>query len=160
MALGALEPKFWQNFCTGVGREDLIASQFEHPGSDAHAAVKEIFSGRTRAEWTAFASEHDCCLEPVLGLDEALGSELARAREMVVRIEQPGAARQVEQLGIAVKLGRTPGEHGRLPGPVLGEHTEAVLLAGGYSEAEVAELLRSGAVAGPSEASSGASFRA
>jgi crotonobetainyl-CoA:carnitine CoA-transferase CaiB-like acyl-CoA transferase len=160
MTLGALEPKFWQNFCRGVGREDLIASQFEHPGSDAHAEVKEIFMGRTRAEWTAFAGEHDCCLEPVLGLDEALGSELTRAREMVVRIEQPGAERQVEQLGIPVKLGRTPGEHARLPGPVLGEHTEAVLLAGGYSEAEVAELLRTGAVAGPSEASAGASFRA
>jgi crotonobetainyl-CoA:carnitine CoA-transferase CaiB-like acyl-CoA transferase len=160
MTLGALEPKFWQNFCRGVGREELIASQFEHPGSDAHAAVKEIFMSRSRAEWTAFAAEHDCCLEPVLGLDEALRSELAHARQMVVRMEQPGAERQVEQLGIPVKLGRTPGEHGRLPGPVLGEHTEAVLLEGGYSEAEVAELLRTGAVAGPSEARSGASPRA
>jgi crotonobetainyl-CoA:carnitine CoA-transferase CaiB-like acyl-CoA transferase len=160
VTLGALEPKFWQNFCRGVGREELIASQFERPGSDAHAAVKEIFRGRSRGEWTAFAAEHDCCLEPVLGLDEALRSELARAREMVVRIEQPGAERQVEQLGIPVKLGRTPGEHGRLPGPVLGEHTEAVLLEGGYSEAEVADMLRAGAVAGPSEARSGASFRA
>jgi crotonobetainyl-CoA:carnitine CoA-transferase CaiB-like acyl-CoA transferase len=160
MTLGALEPKFWQNFCRGVDREDLIGSQFERPGSDAHAAVREIFRGRSRGEWTAFAAEHDCCLEPVLGLDEALRSELARAREMVVRIEQPGAERQVEQLGIPVKLGRTPGEHGRLPGPVLGEHTEEVLLEGGYSETEVAELLQSGAVAGPSEAQPGASFRA
>jgi alpha-methylacyl-CoA racemase len=160
MTLGALEPKFWQNFCRGVGREDLIASQFEHPGSDAHAAVKEIFISRSRAEWTAFAQEHDCCLEPVLGLDEALRSELVRAREMVVGMEQPGADGEVEQLGIAVKLGRTPGEHGRLPGPILGEHTESVLLEGGYSEAEVAELLRNGAVAGPSEARPGASFRA
>jgi crotonobetainyl-CoA:carnitine CoA-transferase CaiB-like acyl-CoA transferase len=160
MTLGALEPKFWQNFCRGVGREDLIGSQFERPGSDAHAAVREIFRGRSRGEWTAFAAEHDCCLEPVLGLDEALRSELARAREMVVGIEQPGAERQVEQLGIPVKLGRTPGEHGRLPGPVLGEHTEEVLLEGGYSEREVAELLQSGAVAGRSEAQPGASFRA
>jgi crotonobetainyl-CoA:carnitine CoA-transferase CaiB-like acyl-CoA transferase len=160
ITLGALEPKFWQNFCRGVGREDLIASQFEHPGSDAHAAVEEIFIGRSRAEWTAFAQQHDCCLEPVLALDEALDSELARAREMVVQIEQPGAERQVEQLGIPVKLGRTPGEHGRLPGPTLGEHTEEVLVAAGYNEAEVAELLRTGAVAGPSKARSGASFRA
>jgi crotonobetainyl-CoA:carnitine CoA-transferase CaiB-like acyl-CoA transferase len=160
MTLGALEPKFWQNFCRGVGREDLIASQFARADSDAHAVVKEIFVSRSRAEWTAFAQEHDCCLEPVLGLDEALRSELARAREMVVGIEQPGADREVEQLGIPVKLGRTPGEHARLPGPALGEHTEPVLLEGGYSETEVAELLRSGAVAGPGEARPGASFRA
>ena len=54
----------------------------------------------------------------------------------------------MRQLGIPVKLGRTPGEHARLPGPALGEHTEEVLRAAGYSEAEVAELLRAGAVAG------------
>jgi alpha-methylacyl-CoA racemase len=149
VTLGALEPKFWQAWCRGVGREDLIAKQFEHPGSETHAQVKEIFKGRSRADWEAFASEHDCCLEPVLELDEALSSELVREREMVVEIDQPGAERPVRQLGIPVKLTRTPGEHGRLPGPALGEHTEAVLLAAGYSEAEVAELLSDGAAAGP-----------
>ena len=74
---------------------------------------------------------------------------------MVVEIEQPGAERPVRQLGIPVKLGRTPGEHARLPGPALGEHTEEVLLAAGYSEAEVAELLRAGAAAGPAAGADG-----
>ncbi|HEX7610511.1 MAG TPA: CaiB/BaiF CoA-transferase family protein [Solirubrobacteraceae bacterium] len=160
VSLGALEPKFWQAWCRGVGREDLIATQFERPGSDAHAQVQEIFKQRTREQWEAFAGEHDCCLEPVLELDEALGSELVRAREMVVEIEQPGAERPVRQLGIPVKLGRTPGDHARLPGPALGEHTEEVLLAAGYTSAEVAELLRSGAVAGPAESAQSAMLRA
>jgi crotonobetainyl-CoA:carnitine CoA-transferase CaiB-like acyl-CoA transferase len=159
MTLGALEPKFWQEFCRGVGREELIAKQFERPGSDAHTEVKEIFIARTRAQWEAFAREHDCCLEPVLELDEALSSELVGARGMVVDIEQSGSERAVRQLGIPVKLARTPGEHGRLPGPALGEHTEMVLRETGYSEAEVAELLEAGAVAGPSEAQPGASVR-
>ena len=96
----------------------------------------------------------------MLELDEALASELVREREMVVEIDQPGAERPVRQLGIPVKLGRTPGEPRRLPGPALGEHTEEVLRAAGYSEAEVAELLRTGAAAGPAEAPSGATFRA
>jgi alpha-methylacyl-CoA racemase len=148
VSLGALEPKFWQAWCRGVGREELVAMQFERPGSDAHAQVQEIFKGRTRAEWEAFARAHDCCLEPVLELDEALSSELVREREMVVELEQPGAARPVRQLGLPVKLTRTPGEHARLPGPALGEHTEEVLLAAGYSQAQVAELLASGAAAG------------
>ncbi|HZL48958.1 MAG TPA: CaiB/BaiF CoA-transferase family protein [Solirubrobacteraceae bacterium] len=149
VTLGALEPKFWQAWCRGVGREDLIAKQFERPGSEAHVEVQEIFKARSRAEWEAFARKHDCCLEPVLELDEALASELVREREMVVEIEQPGAERPVRQLGIPIKLGRTPGEHARLPGPALGEHTEEVLLAAGYTAAEVAELLQAGAVAGP-----------
>jgi alpha-methylacyl-CoA racemase len=160
VTLGALEPKFWQAWCQGVGRADLVAKQFERPGSATHAEVQEIFKARTRAEWEAFAREHDCCLEPVLELDEALDSELVRARAMVVEIEQPGVERPVRQLGIPVKLDRTPGDHARLPGPALGEHTEEVLLAAGCSEAEIAELLRAGAAAGPAEAQQGATFRA
>jgi crotonobetainyl-CoA:carnitine CoA-transferase CaiB-like acyl-CoA transferase len=160
VTLGALEPKFWQAWCRGVGREELIAKQFEPPGSDTHAQVQAIFKARSRAEWEAFASAHDCCLEPVLELDEALSSELVREREMVVELDQPGAERPVRQLGIPIKLERTPGEHDRLPGPALGEHTEAALLAAGYSEAEVAELLASGAAAGPAGAEQGVAFRA
>jgi alpha-methylacyl-CoA racemase len=159
VTLGALEPKFWQAWCRGVDREELIAKQFERPGSEAHAQVQEIFKTRSRAEWEAFARKHDCCLEPVLELDEALSSELVRERGMVVEIEQPGAERPIRQLGVPVKLGRTPGEHARLPGPALGEHTEAVLLGAGYSEEEVAELLQAGAAAGPAEAPQGATFR-
>jgi alpha-methylacyl-CoA racemase len=159
VTLGALEPKFWQGFCRGVQREDLIAAQFERPGSDAHRQVQEIFKGRTREQWESFARENDCCLEPVLELDEALSSELVAAREMVVEIEQPGAERMVHQLGVPIKLDRTPGDHARLPGPALGEHTEQVLLAAGYSDSEVAELLREGAAAGLAGAPQDMSFR-
>jgi alpha-methylacyl-CoA racemase len=159
VTLGALEPKFWQGFCRGVGREDLIAAQFERPGSDAHAQVQEIFKQRSREQWEAFAGEHDCCLEPVLELDEALSSELVSARGMVVEIDQPGAEQPVRQLGVPVKLTRTPGDHARLAGPSLGEHTEEVLLAAGYSEAEVAELLADGAAAGPADTTQGIAFK-
>jgi alpha-methylacyl-CoA racemase len=147
VTLGALEPKFWQAWCRGVRREDLIERQFERPGSDAHAEVERIFLERTRAEWREFASRHDCCLEPVLDLEEALDSELVRAREMVVELDQPGA-RGVRLLGVPVKLSRTPGAPAG-PGPALGEHTREVLAALGYSEAEIASLEEGGAVAGP-----------
>ena len=160
VTLGALEPKFWQAWCRGVDREDLIDKQFEKPGSDAHAQVVEIFKGRTQAEWERFATEHDCCLEPVLELDEALASELVSEREMVVALDQPGVEGGVRQLGIPVKLGRTPGEHNRLPGPALGEHTEQVLRAAGYDEERIAELLAQGAVGGQSEAAKQDSFLA
>jgi len=160
VSLGALEPKFWQAWCRGVGREDLIAKQFERPGSEAHAQVAEIFRARTRAEWESFSREHDCCLEPVLDLDEALTTELVREREMVVELEQPGAERPVRQLGLPVKLTRTPGWHARLPGPALGEHTENVLLEAGYSPEEVGQLLASGAAAGPAPSAQETTLRA
>jgi alpha-methylacyl-CoA racemase len=157
VTLGALEPKFWQAWCRGVGREDLIEHQFDRPGTDAHAEVERIFLERTRDEWQAFASEHDCCLEPVLDLDEALDSELVRAREMVVELEQPGSERPVRQLGVPVKLSRTPGGV-QGPGPALGEHTDEVLSSLGYSAGEVETLKESGAVAGPAPSGARGSF--
>jgi alpha-methylacyl-CoA racemase len=159
VTLGALEPKFWSAFCHGVGREDLVEHAFDPPGSDSHRAVTEIFAQRTREQWRAFASEHDCCLEPVLDLDEALDSELVAAREMVVELDQPGAERPVRLLGLPVKLSRTPGDPARAPGPALGEHTDDLLAAAGFTSEQIAELHESGAVAGPAGAAQGSFLR-
>jgi alpha-methylacyl-CoA racemase len=154
---GALEPKFWAAFCHGVERDDLVDKQFERPGSDAHEEIAEIFRSRTRDEWRAFNDEHDAMIEPVLELDEALDSELVREREMVVELEQPGLG-TVRQLGVPVKLGRTPGRV-EAPAPALGEHTHEVLADAGYSDHEIDALVEQGAVAGPT-AGSEASFLA
>jgi crotonobetainyl-CoA:carnitine CoA-transferase CaiB-like acyl-CoA transferase len=149
VTLGALEPKFWRAWCEGVSREDLLEHAFDPPGSDAHRAVSEIFESRTREQWRAFASEHDCCLEPVMDLDEALDSELVAAREMVVELDQPGVSEPVKLLGVPIKLSRTPGDPVRAPGPGLGDHTDELLGSAGYTAEEVAALHESGAVAGP-----------
>jgi crotonobetainyl-CoA:carnitine CoA-transferase CaiB-like acyl-CoA transferase len=156
VTLGALEPKFWRAWCRGVEREDLIERQFERPGSDAHREVEAIFAARTRAEWEAFAAEHDCCMEPLLELEEALDSELVAAREMVVSLDQPGAAEPVRLLGLPIKLSRTPGDPTRAPGPALGGDTDAVLAEAGYGEQEVAALKEAGVVAGPPVGAQGA----
>ncbi len=160
VTLGALEPKFWAAFCQGVGREDLAGRAFDPPGSETHRALEAIFADRTREQWSAFAAEHDCCLEPVLGLDEALDGELVAAREMVVSLDQPGAEEPVRLLGLPFKLSRTPGDPTRAPGPGLGQHTREVLTAAGYSDAEVDALLGSGAVAGPAQAVQSGRFMA
>jgi crotonobetainyl-CoA:carnitine CoA-transferase CaiB-like acyl-CoA transferase len=160
VALGALEPKFWAAFCRGVGREDLISGAFDPPGSDTHRAVEKIFASRTREEWRAFASEHDCCLEPVLDVDESLRSELVRAREMVTSLTQPGVQEPVKLLGVPIKLSRTPADASRAPAPGLGDHTDAVLREAGFSADEIAALRESGAVAGPAGAVQGSFLEA
>jgi crotonobetainyl-CoA:carnitine CoA-transferase CaiB-like acyl-CoA transferase len=151
ISCGALEPKFWAAFCNGVERPDLIGKQFERPGSEAWREVAEIFRSRSRDEWRSFNDEHDAMIEPILDLDEVLGSALVRDREMVVELDQPpfGAIRQ---LGVPVKLSRTPGRVDS-PAPALGEHTAEVLREAGYAEDEVRELLDAGAVAGPTAGS-------
>src|SRR5205085_11039118 len=53
MTLGALEPKFWANFCKRVGREEWIARQFDdgERRENLFAEVRAIFKARTRSEW-------------------------------------------------------------------------------------------------------------
>jgi crotonobetainyl-CoA:carnitine CoA-transferase CaiB-like acyl-CoA transferase len=144
---GALEPKFWQAFCRGVGREELIEKQFEKPGSDAHREVAEIFRTRTRDGWKTFNDEHDAMIEPILDLDEALESELVREREMTVSYEQPELG-EIRQLGFPIKLSRTPAGIDR-PAPALGEHTAEVLTGAGYSAEDIQDLEETGAAKGP-----------
>jgi alpha-methylacyl-CoA racemase len=160
VTLGALEPKFWSAFCRGVGREDLLSHAFDPPGSDAHVAVSEIFASRTREQWRDFASRHDCCLEPVLELDEVLESQLVAARQMVVELAQPGVERPIKLLGAPIKLSRTPADPTRAPGPGLGEHTDEVLAAAGFTAEEIAALHEAGAVAGPAGTIQGSFMRA
>ena len=154
VTLGALEPKFWQAWCRGIDREDLVPKQFERPGTETHAEVERIFLEKTRAQWQEFASDHDCCLEPVLELDEALDSDLVRERGMVAELDQPGVAEPVKLLGSPVKMSRTPAATD-VPGPALGEHTREVLGGLGYSDDEIAALTDAGAVAGPPAAAEG-----
>lgn len=146
VSCGALEPKFWRAFCEGAGRPDLIEKQFESPGGEAWDAVAEVFKGRTRDQWAAFNAEHDCCIEPVLEIEEALDSDLANGRGMVIEIDQPGVG-AVRQLAAPFKFdGERPGR--AEPAPAFGEHTSEVLSGLGYDDAEIAGLRESGAVAG------------
>jgi alpha-methylacyl-CoA racemase len=141
VTLGALEPKFWRAWCAGVGRPDLAEQQFAPVGSDTHGEVEAVFAQRTRAEWDAFNDEHDCCVEPVLDVGEALASELVRARDMVVEVD--GA----QVLGTPVKLSRTPADPARAGGPEIGGDTDPVLADAGYGPEEIGALRAAGAVA-------------
>jgi crotonobetainyl-CoA:carnitine CoA-transferase CaiB-like acyl-CoA transferase len=77
---------------------------------------------------------------------------------MVVELEQPELG-TVRQLGVPVKMSRTPGDPSR-PAPAFGEHTEEVLREAGYSAEEIAAMLESGAAAGSNAAAEPTEFRA
>lgn len=77
VALGALELKFWNNFCTLVDRPDW---QRNNPMElSVHlfpkAELEALFRSKTQAEWVALAAGHDVCLSPVLTLEEAAANK-------------------------------------------------------------------------------------
>jgi alpha-methylacyl-CoA racemase len=121
VALGALEPKFWQAFCRATGRADLSTRQLTDP-ADQRALiddVRRVFATRTRAEWLRLFTEHDGCLSPVNGPAEALRDPQIVARGAVVstsvgRTIRPPFLSQVPDLQ---------------PAPTVGQDTDEVLRA-------------------------------
>lgn len=157
ISCGALEPKFWRSFCEGSGHPELIEAQFERPGTEAWEKIATVFRERTRAEWKAFNDEHDCCIEPILELDEALESDLFRERGMLVEFEQPGIG-PVRQIGSPIRMSRTPAAQASAA-PAIGADTRDVLESAGFAAEEIERLFEIGAAAGPGDGGS-VEFRA
>ncbi|KMJ58712.1 alpha-methylacyl-CoA racemase [Bacillus sp. LL01] len=72
MALGALENKFWENFCEAVDRAEWLGAHFSvrRKSNPFAQKLEELFASRTIEEWTTFSQDVDCCLTPVLEVGE------------------------------------------------------------------------------------------
>lgn len=83
VALAALEPFLWDEFCQAVG-----ATHLKDHWTDPQAIeeVAGIFSSRELKDWLTFAERHDVCLEPVVPSDEAIGLRGAMARSEVFEL--------------------------------------------------------------------------
>ncbi len=81
---------------------------------------------------------------PILDYEDALTTPQAIAREMTVDVEHPTLG-PLRTLGTPIKMSSTP-LNPRKRAPLLGEHTDDVLISAGYSEDEI-EQLRSAGVA-------------
>jgi crotonobetainyl-CoA:carnitine CoA-transferase CaiB-like acyl-CoA transferase len=139
MALGALEPKFWANFCAAVGRQDLAGGQFGGP--DVVDRVAGVFAEKTLGEWTEIFAANDACCEPVLTLKEAVSSPLVTERGMI-RTTENG----MRQLNPPVTRHDDKDSGSGLPAPDLGEHTGDVLGSIGLTEEDIASLKRDGVI--------------
>jgi crotonobetainyl-CoA:carnitine CoA-transferase CaiB-like acyl-CoA transferase len=144
LAVGALEPKFWEALCRAVGLPDRIGRQWERGarGQDTIAAFESVFAGRDRDEWVEALRDVDACVEPVLSPDEAFTSGLASG----FLAEQAAGGHRFASPGCPVRLRDTPPAI-RRSAPRLGEHTREVLAEAGYSADQIEGMHEAGAVA-------------
>lgn len=85
LALGALEPKFWQALCDEIGRREW-RDQPEDPEARRRIMhdLVELFGSRPLDYWLERFADVDCCLSPVLTLEEAMRDPQLISRRMFV----------------------------------------------------------------------------
>lgn len=124
IAVGALELKFWTEFCKAIEREDLIQSlnvPIEHQ-QEMKKEIAEVIKTKTLAEWTEVFERYDACVSPVLNFDEMTEHPQIKNRQMIQDI--PGIAGK--QINNPIKLSDTPSKI-YANAPKLGEHNEEIL---------------------------------
>lgn len=146
LSLCSIEPRFWQNLCRALDREDLMPHEFApSPKKDeVFRELKQIFLTKTRDEWFDLLTKADVPVGKVLALDEVFRDPQVLHRQMLLEIDHPRFGK-VNQVGIGIKLSDTPGEVRSLAAR-LGQHTDEVLTGLGYSQAEIERLRRDGVV--------------
>jgi glutaryl-CoA transferase len=141
----------WSRFCVALGLPGLAADpRFATNARRVtnRAALRPILAERFGAEPSAaWLKRLDAAEIPSGRINDilaALGTDQARAREMVVGIDHPRLG-PIRQVGLPFKLSSTPGSIRSAP-PLLGEHADEILAELGYDPQTVARLRSNGVI--------------
>jgi len=135
----------FRKFCEFCGVPELAADPRYASNGERNrnrvalrASIENLLADRDAAELCEALLKAGVPAGPVNQLPQVLQHPHTLHREMVVEFENGQRG-----LGIPVKLSRTPGSV-HAPAPTLGQHTREVLLALGYSTAQVDDLFERG----------------
>jgi crotonobetainyl-CoA:carnitine CoA-transferase CaiB-like acyl-CoA transferase len=145
LALGALEPKFWEAFCATIGRSDLTSLQYAEEGN-RHRVLEEVqtlMRSRTQAEWLELFDDADVCLTAVRGVVDALADPNATSRGMVAR---SGDRTYIRSPILVTMRDASPSRVEVTAAPRLGEHTDAALAEAGIDAAARTALRSRGVI--------------
>ena len=126
------DPRFTTNTQRIAHRDDLLP------------ILRNRFAQQPADVWLAKLAEAKIPSAAIQTVPEALEDTQTRERALIVEIEHPllGMARSIAN---PVRMSETPPVY-RLPPPLLGEHTDAILAELGASGPQIEELRRDGAI--------------
>lgn len=146
-SVGGLEPQFFMQFCTAIGRPDLAGrglAMAPEVVSEVKQGIAEAMKTKRFDEWQQVFAELDSCTEPVLSFSEAVEHPQLKARGMVVDVPTAGGNHQ-RQVASPFKFSQTPPAY-RFTGAQLGAHTGEILSENGFSEADIEALRKARAI--------------
>ncbi|MDQ1743344.1 MAG: alpha-methylacyl-CoA racemase [Pseudonocardiales bacterium] len=143
VAVGALEPKFWNTLLATLGLDPAGTPSPMDPARTVELTdlLAGIFAGRPRDEWAELFADTDACVAPVLTLGEAPHYRQNRARGAYVEVAGVPVAGPVPRFSV------TPAAVAGPP-PACGADTDQVLTELGYRAERLAELRADGVLGG------------
>lgn len=141
MAVGALEPKFWQLFCDALGRPDLKPHGLSRgeEGERAHQAIEAVFASQPQDHWARLFETVDCGVTPVLSFEEAARHPQIDARGMLMDVD--GLRQFAPPLKMSGHVFAVT-----CPAPKVGADGTAILRQAGYAQSEIDRLCEQGVI--------------
>lgn len=141
ISIGSIEPQFYGLLLklTGIDDPAFNAQMDPRTWPALTGKIAGVFATRTRAQWCDLLEGTDVCFAPVLDMAEAPQHPHNAARGTFVDVDgvtQPAPAPRFSRTEAALGIG--PAQPG--------QHSEEVLAAWGWSEAEIAALAGQGVI--------------
>ena len=145
-------------FALAMGSLAVLGELFEEPRlaafdderrayddrDEVYAIVQERLLERTTGEWVELLATKDVWCAPVQGFEELVEDPQVRHNDLLRTVEHPNGD-ELRVVGVPMRFGATPGSIRSGP-PAVGQHTDEVLAAAGYSDDEIRSLHVDGVV--------------
>lgn len=136
IALGALEEKFWLNFCTAINRPDLVEYHQQIDKQDyLRRELDELFAQKTASEWDELLRPADCCFTLVNTPAEIGHDPHYVARGMLGKFDDG-----TTWMRSPIRISNSEPSMVNIV-PKYGEHTRVILSQMGFDEAEIGRLI-------------------
>ena len=135
ITLGAVEPKFWEQFCESIGKPELKNKQFSRDQGLLKTCIGDIIRQKTQKEWLEILL--DVCT-PVNSIGDLLKDPQILSRDIISAINHPTAG-TILQVRHPMKFSSDLDEMREHP-PLFGEHTIPLLRELGYSDEDITHM--------------------
>jgi crotonobetainyl-CoA:carnitine CoA-transferase CaiB-like acyl-CoA transferase len=146
IVVGVTNPRLWEGFCRALEAPDLAADPAFATAPDRvanrdalQARIEAILAAQPTAHWLERLLAEGVPCGPINTIAQAVEDPHIEARGLLAEVDGRKFTRA------PVVMSETPVALRRGP-PAVGEHSREVLSAAGYSDAEIDELARKGAV--------------
>jgi crotonobetainyl-CoA:carnitine CoA-transferase CaiB-like acyl-CoA transferase len=142
LSIGGLEPPFVEALSKALDEPALLELVDLH-NIELQRRLKpllvRLIAQRDCSDWCHLFAGLDCCVEPVLSINEAADHDQLQARGMVIRYDLADG-NSIRQAACPIKFAPSPQPAPR-PAPATGAHSREVLLSLGYDDKAIEALL-------------------